>query len=340
MAGRAVGVHDGAVGELVDERDSAIYVSMTDPIGRPSFKPSPTKPIPRWMRPFDGRGPDQIDEGLMELVRQHRTQKRLEAGDESRSEESEASTVRPTPLSPAKKDALQQDDGPRQTTGTSQINVQPSKLASSVTLERIDAGDHLSPSTIATYHTPPEYPSSVRTSVDAPSKNVSVETETPRTLPPSVNRSRSQSVRAPATIVRGKGTQNPLWRLGKTNQRRLDVVPRIYRAPSSITARPSSEFRERLQLGGTASTSGPSTPRTSESRSLRRDGVPRTTIVGRLRKNSRLETNIDRTLEEAADGVSDERSRRRSNTADVTDMGQNQGRRRSVHAELRKLFRR
>jgi hypothetical protein len=31
--------------------ESAIYVSILDPSGEPAFKPSPTKPIPRWMHP-------------------------------------------------------------------------------------------------------------------------------------------------------------------------------------------------------------------------------------------------------------------------------------------------
>jgi hypothetical protein len=31
--------------------DSTIYVSIHDPLGLPAFKPSPTKPIPRWMQP-------------------------------------------------------------------------------------------------------------------------------------------------------------------------------------------------------------------------------------------------------------------------------------------------
>lgn len=30
--------------------DSTIYISMSDPLGNPAFKPSPTKPIPRWMQ--------------------------------------------------------------------------------------------------------------------------------------------------------------------------------------------------------------------------------------------------------------------------------------------------
>jgi hypothetical protein len=30
--------------------DSTIYVSMSNPLGEPAFKPSPTKPIPRWMQ--------------------------------------------------------------------------------------------------------------------------------------------------------------------------------------------------------------------------------------------------------------------------------------------------
>ncbi|XXH04989.1 hypothetical protein Hte_011413 [Hypoxylon texense] len=48
---------DGALSSSDDEGrdcvvplDSTIYVSILDPIGEPAFKPSPTKPIPRWMQ--------------------------------------------------------------------------------------------------------------------------------------------------------------------------------------------------------------------------------------------------------------------------------------------------
>ncbi|KAI1102974.1 hypothetical protein F4804DRAFT_353271 [Jackrogersella minutella] len=37
-------------GDCVVPLDSTIYVSVFDPIGRPAFKPSPTKPIPTWMQ--------------------------------------------------------------------------------------------------------------------------------------------------------------------------------------------------------------------------------------------------------------------------------------------------
>ncbi|KAI1457623.1 hypothetical protein F4805DRAFT_427558 [Annulohypoxylon moriforme] len=37
-------------GECIVPLDSTIYVSILDPIGEPAFKPSPTKPIPRWMQ--------------------------------------------------------------------------------------------------------------------------------------------------------------------------------------------------------------------------------------------------------------------------------------------------
>ncbi|KAL0931708.1 uncharacterized protein CTRU02_212661 [Colletotrichum truncatum] len=43
--------HDGGEEHRVP-RDSTVYVSMADPLGRPAFKPSPTKPIPTWMQPY------------------------------------------------------------------------------------------------------------------------------------------------------------------------------------------------------------------------------------------------------------------------------------------------
>ncbi|KAI1653182.1 hypothetical protein F4813DRAFT_383483 [Daldinia decipiens] len=40
----------GSEGNRVALPDPVIYVSIFDPINEPSFKPSPTKPIPKWMR--------------------------------------------------------------------------------------------------------------------------------------------------------------------------------------------------------------------------------------------------------------------------------------------------
>lgn len=338
----ALSVHDGTAGEeeVVDERDSAIYVSMTDPVGRPSFKPGPTKPIPRWMRPFDNREPDEVDEELMELVRQHReVQKRLEAGEESRSEASETSTICPAPSSPVKDDTLEQKDGPQRPIthrGTSWVSAEPNKVPSSLVLERINADANLSSSTFATYHTPPEYPSSARTSVELPSKVGEIgTTETPDTPLVSLDRSRSfYSVRPPTSIVREQGTQNPLWRLGKTNQRRPVPASGTYRVSSSIAPLASSEFLERFQSGRAASMSVSSTPRASDTFSLRRDGALRGTIVGKLRKNSRPDPNTSQVMEDATDP----RLRPRSNTAEVAGDGQNQNKRRSVQAELKRLF--
>ncbi|KAM7195701.1 hypothetical protein V8F33_006550 [Rhypophila sp. PSN 637] len=38
------------MGYTIPDEPSAIYVSMTDPLGQPAFRPSPTKPIPQWMQ--------------------------------------------------------------------------------------------------------------------------------------------------------------------------------------------------------------------------------------------------------------------------------------------------
>ncbi|KAK8873262.1 hypothetical protein PGQ11_003776 [Apiospora arundinis] len=37
-------------GDCVVPLDSTIYISILDPMGEPAFKPSPTKPIPKWMQ--------------------------------------------------------------------------------------------------------------------------------------------------------------------------------------------------------------------------------------------------------------------------------------------------
>ncbi|KAI2463687.1 hypothetical protein F4781DRAFT_415796 [Annulohypoxylon bovei var. microspora] len=48
MSGSSESANDG--GECIVPLDSTIYISILDPIGEPAFKPSPTKPIPRWMQ--------------------------------------------------------------------------------------------------------------------------------------------------------------------------------------------------------------------------------------------------------------------------------------------------
>ncbi|KAI1879691.1 hypothetical protein JX265_002645 [Neoarthrinium moseri] len=42
---------DDTSGYCMVPLDSTIYVSIHDPVGRPAFKPSPTKPIPQWIQP-------------------------------------------------------------------------------------------------------------------------------------------------------------------------------------------------------------------------------------------------------------------------------------------------
>lgn len=48
FSGSADSGDDG--GDCIVPLDSTIYVSIFDPLGESAFKPSPTKPIPRWMR--------------------------------------------------------------------------------------------------------------------------------------------------------------------------------------------------------------------------------------------------------------------------------------------------
>ncbi|KAK7924103.1 hypothetical protein PG985_006157 [Apiospora marii] len=44
------GSADSDRGDCVVPLDSTIYISILDPMGEPAFKPSPTKPIPKWMQ--------------------------------------------------------------------------------------------------------------------------------------------------------------------------------------------------------------------------------------------------------------------------------------------------
>ncbi|OTA93229.1 hypothetical protein M434DRAFT_31137 [Hypoxylon sp. CO27-5] len=48
LSGSGGSADDGR--DCVVPLDSTIYVSVLDPLGEPAFKPSPTKPIPRWMQ--------------------------------------------------------------------------------------------------------------------------------------------------------------------------------------------------------------------------------------------------------------------------------------------------
>ncbi|ORY69754.1 uncharacterized protein BCR38DRAFT_480922 [Pseudomassariella vexata] len=60
-------------GECIVPLDSVIYASMLDPLGLSAFKPSPTKPIPRWMQmlPNQRRPPAQTERRPRSILDEH-----------------------------------------------------------------------------------------------------------------------------------------------------------------------------------------------------------------------------------------------------------------------------
>ncbi|KAK3322606.1 hypothetical protein B0H66DRAFT_531939 [Apodospora peruviana] len=143
------------------EQPTTIYVSMLDPIGRSSFRPSPTKPIPYWM----GYGHPNLDDGQ---PYSHR------AGDSKNWPSSHPSTTYPPtittttssrrgqpkrPASPAPSIASSTSPAPCETRAPVRrvvINEPLTLPSSSVTRLGVN---NLSESTFSTYATPPEYPS-------------------------------------------------------------------------------------------------------------------------------------------------------------------------------------
>lgn len=140
------GRYGGEGGARYTGEEGMFYVSMSDPMGQPGFRPSRMKPIPVWMHPFrrrgDGGGVGQRhgDAGLLS------TRPRKSASSEPRDS-----------LIPGM-------DGPASTADSDTSLEHPSALVEPLRLLRsrpaklVTANVNGSLSSVGTYHTPPESP--------------------------------------------------------------------------------------------------------------------------------------------------------------------------------------
>jgi len=348
-----LGVEGGEFMEGVG--DDTIYVSMRDPTGRPAYKPSPTKPIPKWMQPFpssvdDTCSPNHGDGPVSLLAERLESLKRTKSRSDGSS--SNGSTICPpdtgkdddhtseepglSRLSGSSHSSAYRTQRPTTHRGASFVSVEPLKLPSSHLLERVTQEANQSSSTLNTYHTPPEYPSpsaSFRTITPESFSEIDYSGRGADPLHSSKRYTyRIHSVRRPTGAAREDGAQNPLRKLGNMNNTNTPhrSSPQTHRVSHSAVPLTSSEYLERYQPGKAASMSGPSGPRA------------RGHMVAKLRKTGRAEPSAGLVTEETA--VADV-ALRRTRSSNVVDPGQSQRadsnrdtKRRSVQAELRKFF--
>ncbi|KAK3369191.1 hypothetical protein B0T24DRAFT_356262 [Lasiosphaeria ovina] len=250
--------------------------------------------------------------------------------------------------------------------GTSFVSNEPLRLPSSLLVARVNADANLSSSTFDTYRTPPEYPSPPpshgRGTPDSLSSDASDSGQAghrTRTGAPSGYYSSVSHVRRQDKDSHGGGGQ----RHGALDQRVLQSTAQLHRAAN--TALSSSEYLERFQplkRAGTApssaSTGQPGRRDYRDGTLLRRGadvggnndntntngsihGTPlrgRGQIMARMRRNSRAEPSTGLVFEETATA----RMRADAKPAGVVEKGERRGvgivKRRSVHAELKRLF--
>lgn len=287
-------VRDNARG---DGEGGIIYVSMLDPIGVPSFKPSPGKPVPRCMQLAVRREDEGVMFGLGQVVEM------IETPDTQSDESSGASTIRPLAEKEdggekqrlARRSSISSDVSLRsrrsiRLRGASYVSAEPLRLPSSQLPGRFNVEANLSSSTITTYDTPPEYPSptlSAQTQIQEEGLEPSI-SETPTDQSRTTH---TNSVRLPTKGHRPSGTANLL--------RRFSKGPRSVYSPKGSPSRQSSlrpsqsstpltstEYIERYRPGKAASISGSpsSTLVRGEPFPLRRDGALKGRIVAKLHK--------------------------------------------------------
>ncbi|KAK1756264.1 hypothetical protein QBC47DRAFT_412840 [Echria macrotheca] len=128
-----------------DDGGDVIYVSIMDPIGRPSFRPSPTKPIPRWMRPFDGDRKKGEDDGRRGDGGSWSDTSTVRAGGRDGYEKKKNDSVRRRPTIHR---------------APSSVSSEPLKLPSHHLPRRLVTKPSLSPSASTTFNVPAEDPSS------------------------------------------------------------------------------------------------------------------------------------------------------------------------------------
>ncbi|KXH30933.1 hypothetical protein CSAL01_05116 [Colletotrichum salicis] len=196
------GSHDESRGYLATPpAESAIYVSINDPIGQPAFKPSPTKPIPVWMQPF--RGIEQVTReeprGFLAshpLAGLSQTPAASLSGTPSMgSTNSLTPTIGPTtpvrstspPQTPPRSRSIWTPSEIRRAPPLSWVSNEPLKRPSSRFASRLEKSDT---TTSSGYVTPPETPSEQQTRYNTPPP------------PPQLRRVRPQSPLVPARVPR------------------------------------------------------------------------------------------------------------------------------------------
>ncbi|KAK2062840.1 hypothetical protein LY76DRAFT_505022 [Colletotrichum caudatum] len=194
------GSHDRVREHLAtSSAESTIYVSINDPIGQPTFQPSPTKPIPIWMQPF--RGVAQSEEQWQGVSTPPRcltqtpatpalgTPTSGSAGSSELSTRTATVTHSSSPLQTLPgSSSVWTPPEIRRAPPLSWVSNEPLKRPSSRIASRLERLEKSGTTTSSGYVTPPETPSE--------------QIQRYRTPPPQLRRTRPQSPLAPARISR------------------------------------------------------------------------------------------------------------------------------------------
>ncbi|KAK3332538.1 hypothetical protein B0T19DRAFT_398296 [Cercophora scortea] len=333
-----------------------VYVSILDPIGRPAFRPSPTKPIPEFMHPTPRDTNEPLNYDEIPTTPQSGLQRKAS------NKSSCTSTICPTTSSHSRQlsstvspsQSFTEDTRPPRLDrrdlalrGRSYVSAEPLTLPSSQLMQQLlspadlNPGDNLSSSTFATYLTPPEYPS-------PPASSRGRRSPTGDNAFKSVDYSERQHHHIPRHTHLNQldssggsrdGAQNALRRLGgkHDNQRSKTHVHRLATAHSAAPLS-SSEYLERYQPGkGLSST----VVQQQQQQQQQRDtpATLKSHVAAKMRRNSRAEPTAALVSEELAmpklsrgaggGGAGEQVDARGFGTTN---------KRRSVHAELRRLF--
>jgi hypothetical protein len=285
--------------------ESTIYVALSDPIGTPAFRPSPAKPIPKWMQlppdyPGPGRGPRPRPSQILEQAHgRPSSMGSPSSGGSTLCPTNALSTPvpSPTPTSRSSPESAKphivgveaQSSKPSRTSGKG-TTMQGIGYVSNERLKRPSSGKNRSyhncnsdTTTSSAYKTPPEYP----TYQHSPPRTNTPTDQGPR---PGADENTSQSSRASLFV---------------SSQQLASHLRRISRAPPP---QQSSEYLERYQpVASPTRRQGPE------------QALQRTTS----RRCGRAETCQARVVEETAQGGGDRPLL---------------GRRMQLQVELRKLF--
>ncbi|KAK3682738.1 hypothetical protein B0T22DRAFT_494391, partial [Podospora appendiculata] len=341
------GAASSPAGTLDDSSDypasldsTPVYVSILDPIGRPAFRPSPTKPIPQFMRttPRDTNELHGYDETSTAPASNQSSYTSAICPTTATHSRRLSSTVRPsqsfTEEPPPRLD--RRDLAHR---GRSYVSAEPLTLPPSQLMQQLlspgdlNPGDNRSSSTFATYLTPPEYPSPPASSHGrrSPSNNDAFKSadysERHHHIPRHTHVNQLDSSGGSRD-----GAQNALRRLGKHDSQRSETHVHRLATAHSVMPLSSSEYLERYQpskgLSSTAVQRDTPSPR-------REPATLKSHVVAKIRRNSRAEPTTGLVSEEMPMPKLS-RGSGGGEQADGRSFGTNK--RRNMHAELRRLF--